>query len=229
MELIPAYVHIVFASSTLLTLVFLVLASNQSRWVWIFSASLLTIQGAIAATGFFTQTDTLPPRPFFLLLPSLLLIVLLFSTQKGRVWLDQLNPKWLTWLHVVRIPVELVLFWLCAAKVVSPLMTFEGINYDIFSGITAIAVAYFGYHKKKLNTTILLLWNFICLGLLINIVVVAVLSLPSPFQQLSFTQPNIAVLYFPFVWLPGFIVPAVLLSHLVCIRSLVRVKSKDKR
>jgi hypothetical protein len=66
-----------------------------------------------------------------------------------------------------------------------------------------------------------LVWNFICLGLLFNIVVHAVLSAPLPFQQLAFDQPNVAILYFPYVWLPAFIVPVVLLSHLVAIRKLI--------
>jgi hypothetical protein len=67
----------------------------------------------------------------------------------------------------------------------------------------------------------LLLWNFICLGLLINIVVNAVLSAPSVFQQFAFGQPNTAILYFPFVWLPCCVVPLVLLAHLTSIRKLL--------
>jgi hypothetical protein len=58
------------------------------------------------------------------------------------------------------------------------------------------------------------IWNWICLALLLNIVVRAVLSAPSPIQQFAFDQPNIAILHFPFVFLPGFIVPAVLFCHL---------------
>jgi hypothetical protein len=37
----------------------------------------------------------------------------------------------------------------------------------------------------------------------------------------AFDQPNIAVLYFPFNWLPSCIVPLVLLSHLAAIRQLL--------
>jgi hypothetical protein len=70
----------------------------------------------------------------------------------------------------------------------------------------------------------LLVWNLICLGLLINIVTIAVITAPFPFQQLAFDQPNIAVLYFPFIWLPACIVPLVLLSHLVCIKVLLSKK-----
>jgi hypothetical protein len=66
----------------------------------------------------------------------------------------------------------------------------------------------------------LLAWNFLCLGLLINIVFTALLSAPFPFQRFAFDQPNIALAYFPFTWLPCWIVPLVLLSHLVSIRKL---------
>jgi hypothetical protein len=65
-----------------------------------------------------------------------------------------------------------------------------------------------------------LLWNLVCLGLLLNIILNAVLSAPVPFQKFAFDQPNIAVLYFPFVWLPSCVVPLVLLSHLAAIRKL---------
>jgi hypothetical protein len=67
----------------------------------------------------------------------------------------------------------------------------------------------------------------ICLGLLINIVSNAILSAPFPFQQFAFDQPNIAVLYFPFIWLPCCVVPLVLLSHLAAIRQLSNYEKKD--
>jgi hypothetical protein len=54
-------------------------------------------------------------------------------------------------------------------------------------------------------------------------------SLPHfPFQQFAFDQPNIAVLYFPFIWLPSCVVPLVLLSHLAAIRQLSNYGKKTK-
>ena len=103
-------------------------------------------------------------------------------------------------------------------------MTFEGRNFDIVSGITAPIIFYFFFVKKSWRVSLLLAWNFICLGLLLNIVVNAALSAPFAFQQFAFDQPNIAVLHFPFVWLPSFIVVIVLLSHLAAIRKLVKLK-----
>jgi hypothetical protein len=103
-------------------------------------------------------------------------------------------------------------------------MTFEGRNFDILAGITAPIIAYFSLKKVKLSRNVVLVWNIICLGLLINIVVNGFLSAPSPLQQLAFDQPNIAILNFPFSWLPTFIVPLVLFGHLVSIRQLLKPK-----
>jgi hypothetical protein len=100
-------------------------------------------------------------------------------------------------------------------------MTFEGRNFDIVAGLTAPVIYYFGSVKQQIGRKVMLLWNIICLGLLFNIVVIAVLSAPFPFQQFAFDQPNIALLYFPFVWLPCCVVPLVLLSHLATIRQLI--------
>jgi len=164
----------------------------------------------------------MPPRLALAVTPMFIGIALLFITANGKVFIDKLDAKTLTFLHVIRIPVELVLFGLFLEGKIPELMTFEGRNFDIIAGITAPFVWYFGFVKNKLSTKIILIWNFICLGLLLNIVINAILSAPFPIQQFAFDQPNIAVLYFPFVWLPGCVVPLVLLSHLVVIRRLIR-------
>ncbi len=101
-------------------------------------------------------------------------------------------------------------------------MTFEGRNFDILCGLTAPLVWYFGYVRKIWERGTLIVWNIICLLLLANIVTIAVLAAPSPFQQLARDQPNIAVLHFPFVWLPCCIVPAVVLAHVVALRQLFK-------
>jgi hypothetical protein len=105
-------------------------------------------------------------------------------------------------------------------------MTFEGRNFDILSGLSAPVVYYFAFIRKQMNGKLLLIWNFICLSLLINIVFNAILSAPFTFQKFAFDQPNIAILYFPYIFLPGCIVPLVLLSHLASIRQLILGRKK---
>ena len=214
------HVYLVFILATLATVFFLYKASGNSKLVLLISLGWLALQGVVSYTGFYEKTDTFPPRFILLLMPPIAFIVRLFNTDKGRVFIDSLDTTWLTYLHIVRIPVELVLFWLFLGGYVPKLMTFEGINFDILSGVTAPLVVYFGIKKHKLKKKYLMLWNFICLGLLFNIVINAILAAPTVFQVQAFDQPNIGVFYFPFVWLPCFIVPAVLFSHLVCLKKL---------
>ena len=103
-------------------------------------------------------------------------------------------------------------------------MTFEGRNFDILSGLTAPLIYWLAFRGGKTNRPLLIVWNFFALGLLINIVTNAALSIPYQTQMLAFEQPNRAVLYFPFVWLPAVIVPIVLFCHLA---SLWQLFSKD--
>ena len=90
-----------------------------------------------------------------------------------------------------------------------------------YLGISAPIVFILLFIKKRINTRFLLLWNFICLILLGNIVIIALLSAQTPLQRLSLEQPNIGVTYFPFVWLPTVIVPIVLFAHIASIKQLL--------
>ena len=226
MENLPIYIKLIFGLTTFLTMYLFLRATPKPKTIAFFLLAWLTIQSILGLSGFYTVTDAIPPRFLFLVMPPIMITIRLFATTKGRKFIDTLDIKTLTILHTIRIPVELVLFWLFIEKTVPQLMTFEGRNLDVLSGLTAPLVYYFGFVQKKLNTKIILIWNFICLGLLFNIVINAVLSVPTPFQKFGFEQPNIALLYFPFIWLPCCIVPIVLFAHLVAIRQLLNPSQK---
>jgi hypothetical protein len=224
MENLPVYVTLLFTLTTLLAIFFLYKASAHSRTVLRLTSAWLLLQGAVALSGFYLNTQTLPPRLLLLLAPPFLLIAVLFASGRGRAWTDSLDVRWLTFLHTVRVPVEITLLLLFLYGYAPQLMTFEGRNFDIIVGLTAPLITWLGYQRKKTGTRWILYWNFMSVGLLINIVVHGILSVPTPFQQLAFDQPNTGLLHFPFVWLPGFIVPLVFFAHLVCIRQLIRQK-----
>jgi hypothetical protein len=233
MQNLPTYISLIFCVTTVATLILFFFAIKKSNsetikrkatkiiiglTIWLMLQAILSLKNV-----YNSNTNSLPPKIlFFGILPAMLTIVFLFATKKGRQFIDSLPLVNLTFLNIVRIPVEFVLFWLFLNKAVPQLMTFEGRNFDILAGITAPIIAYFGLKKKKLSRNIVLVWNIICLGLLINIVVNGFLSAPSPLQQFAFDQSNIAILNFPFTWLPTFIVPLVLFGHLVSIRQLIK-------
>ncbi len=228
MNSVPASVSFTFIATTLLTVFFFYKASRFTNATVVVLLIWLALQGVAGYNLFYTVANTFPPRFLLLILPPLLVIVVLFFTQKGRQYITSFDIKTLTILHIVRIPVELVLYGLFLYKVVPQIMTFEGRNFDVLSGVSAPVIYYFGFVKKSIGKKGLIAWNLVCLCLLINIVVNAVLSAPLPFQQFAFEQPNIAILYFPFIWLPCFVVPLVLFSHLITIYQLVKQKKTNE-
>jgi len=233
LENLPIYIPLTFGLTTLATLFLFswiiktakspIIRQNSTKII-IGLILWLIIQAVLALKNIYSSdTNSFPPKILlFGILPPLLTTIILFLTKKGCQFIDSLSLINITYLNIVRIPVEIVLFWLFMNEAIPELMTFEGRNFDIIAGITAPIFAYFGLVKRKINRKTVLIWNFICLGLLINIVVNAFFSAPSPVQKLAFEQPNLAILNFPFSWLPTFIVPIVLFGHLVSIRQLLK-------
>ena len=227
-ENLPAFIVVVFIITTLLTVGIFQNAIKRG----LFSSKMTTFlsfvlpfglffQATLAFIGFYQVTNTFPPRLFvFAILPAVLTILGLFIFSRG--FIERLPLQILTFLSIIRIPVELVLLWLYQNGQVPQLMTFEGRNFDILSGLTAPLIAWLAFRGGQINKPLLIIWNILGLLLLINIVSHAALSLPSPIQQLAFDQPNRGVLYFPFIWLPSIIVPIVLFSHLASLWQLFK-------
>jgi len=229
---LPLYLSLAFIFTTMLAFGIIVLLINTTskpvvrkniQLTTVIITVWLSIQALLSYLDVYNNSpESIPPRIIlFGVIPTILVILLFFNTRKGKLFIDRLSMQMLTYVHLIRIPVELCLYALFINGAVPELMTFEGRNLDILAGLTAPLVGFFGIGQNKMGKTSLLLWNIISLGLLANIVVSAVLSAPSPFQQFAFDQPNIAILYFPFSWLPSFIVPLVLFAHLAAIRKLI--------
>lgn len=225
MQHLPIYIYVTFIATVLLAIGLLYKASNYSKPFLIGLLSLAIIQSLLGISGFYNNPNTSTARFPLLVLPALLFLVSKFVTKNGRAFLDGLSLPTLTIFHIIRIPVELVLFWLFVQKVVPEAMTFHGRNFDILSGISAPFVYYFGFVKKKISKSVILVWNIICLALLLNVVSNAFLSLPARFQYFGFEQPNTALRYFPFVLLPACLVPLVMLATLAAIRQLLKKNS----
>jgi hypothetical protein len=183
---------------------------------WLSLQTYLTFIGTYA-----NNPNAFPPKIVLMgILPITLLILWLLIISKTRKIIDSLSIKSLTYLHLVRIPVELALYWLFLQKAIPEIMTSEGRNFDILAGLTAPIMVYL--YKKVLNPKLLIGWNIISLVLLANIVFTAIFYTETPLQKFGFEQPNVAIIHFPFSWLATFIVPAVLFSHLASLRILLK-------
>src|ERR1035438_4876567 len=144
---LPLYITIVFVLTTVLALLifhYAMLNSTSDNSVGNAKIILsilsfwLVIQAVISLNEFYARdTTSIPPRFAFAIIPPFITILILFLTKRGLVFIDNLPLLNITYLNIVRIPVEIVLYWLFLYKAVPRLMTFEGKNFDIISGITA--------------------------------------------------------------------------------------------
>jgi len=221
-ESLPLFINILFGATVVLTIIWFYVASKSKTFL-LLAIGWVLLQSVLGLSGVYQNTEAMPPRLILLgVLPAVIVIVTTFLTTQGKAYIDQIDLKTLTYFHSIRIPVEIVLALLFYQSFVSVLMTYEGTNFDLFSGISAPIVAFLAFRASRQNKKLLLGWNIVCLILLLNVVITAVFAIPSPFQKLAFDQPNVAVLYFPFNLLPTFVVPTVLFGHLVAFRQLIK-------
>jgi hypothetical protein len=155
-----------------------------------------------------------------LLIPMIAAIAWISSSAVSQV-LSNLPPADIIRLQSFRFFVEVLLWLLFTQNLLPVQMTFEGRNFDIVAGITAPIVAYLA-SRGKISRGGLIAWNVFGLCLLINIVVTAVLSTPSPWRIFMNEPANYIVTYFPISWLPGLLVPLAYYLHFLSIRQLVQ-------
>jgi hypothetical protein len=200
---------------------------NQKK---IFTRTIFSLIGwfivvaALSLSGFIQDFTSLPPKFLIVIIIPLIAIIIITFSKTLKEILGVIPPQHIIRLQVFRVFVELLLWFLFIKNVVPVQMTFEGRNFDVLAGLTSIIVAYLAY-KNHLSKTVLVIWNVLCLGLLINIVAIALLSAPTPFRVFMNEPANTIVAYFPVVLLPAFLVPLAYGLHFFSLRQLL-LKSK---
>jgi hypothetical protein len=119
-----------------------------------------------------------------------------------------------------------IILWLLYLQHRAPvIMTFEGRNVDILVGLTAIPVGYLCFVRKAWPARVALWWNLAGILILLNVVVHAQLSTPSPFRVFVTDPPLTFIAYWPYILLPGFLVPLAWLGHAASLIQLARARS----
>lgn len=181
----------------------------------------LLIWGAIVSlaslSGFLSNFEIFPLNAMPMLFIPLVTTIILLFTNDVKTLVNHLNLKVITLLHAFRILVEIVLWLLFLQNLLPEQMTFEGRNFDILAGITALIAA----HYFVTNKGWMIAWNIFGLALLINIVVIALLSMPTPFRVFHNEPANTIVTHFPYVLLPTFLVPLAYILHFLSLKKLL--------
>jgi len=191
------------------------------------SLTWIALCSGLALSGILNDFSSLPPRPFFVILPPLVLSLLItFHPTTARL-LKQIKPQYLIAFQSFRIPVEIFIWLYYLAGVVPIQMSFEGRNWDVVTGITAVLLAIWVDRQPGLPRRAIILWNLLGLGLLVNIVGVSVLSMPTPMRYFMNEPANTLVAQFPFVLLPTVLVVLAYSFHFLSLRQMALLKPQD--
>ena len=187
----------------------------------------------LSYNGLLNQFEKFPPRPALAAMIPLPIVLIIAFSRKGTQLLQSVPPQWLIWMQSFRIAVELLLLLAFLRSLLPVQMTFEGLNFDILSGILALPAGYFLSRKKSYAPQLAVAYNVIGILLLLNILVIAVLSMPTPFRYFQNEPSNTLVAQFPFILLPGILVPIAYTMHIFSLRQLLARKkipesAKDK-
>jgi hypothetical protein len=180
----------------------------------------LVLTGALAASGALARWDLLPPPVMPVIGLSLILSTTVALSSTGLLVAKSLPLALLVGFQAFRLPLELLLQQLAYDGVLPVQMTFDGMNFDIATGISAIGVALWAA-TGRLPRAVLWLWNLMGLALLVTIVTIAMLSAPIPIRVFWNEPANTIIGTFPYVWLPTVLVQAAWLGHLLVFRRLL--------
>lgn len=182
----------------------------------------VALLGGLSVEGFFADFRSLPPRILPALLLPLILGLLWLRSDRMREHLARTPFQWPIYLQSFRIVMELILWALYLQHRVPAIMTFEGRNADILVGLTAIPVGYLCFVKHAWSPRVAVWWNVGGILVLLNVVVHAQLSTPSPLRVFVTDPPVTFIAYWPYILLPGFLVPLAWLGHAISLIQLRR-------
>lgn len=198
-------------------------ATSRSRAAAKFTVALgawLAVTWLVARTGILADFS-LPPKMMLLMVVAFGLTISGAMSARALAVAEAL-PWWaLVGINAFRLPLELLMHRAVGEGVMPYQMSFTGCNYDILTGIGALGIGIWGI-RNELSRKLILAWGIGGGLLLANVVVIAVVSLPTPLRVFMNEPANVWVTTTPFVWLPAFLVQVALLTHVLVFRRLRR-------
>lgn len=176
---------------------------------------------ALAQSGVLANFSTLPPRVPLLALLAVVMGVGVSRVPAVREALVAMPGWWPVALQTFRAPLEVGLYLLFTAGLMPEQMTFAGRNFDVLVGVTAPVMASL-IARDRAPRGLQFVWHAGAIALLLNVVGLAISSVPGPLHADWPGTPLTVVAQWPYVLLPAFLVPLAALGHLAAIAQLRR-------
>jgi len=174
----------------------------------------------LSSTGIIHDFDFPPKMPLFVVVPALIIIIFLLTRTATSRLLENVPIYLLTGFQGFRIIVE-VIIWLAYLEKILPVeTTFEGYNYDVLVGLTAIPIAFYAF-RNKLSKGLLIFWNVAGLFILANTVRVFIFS--GFFPELLGLESSIGIEFLtpPLLFIAGIFMPMAVFIHALSLKKLL--------
>ncbi len=152
------------------------------------------------------------------------LALVLALSRVGSMLVLHVPIAWLLGFQAFRLPLELVLHSWYEQGTLPVQMTYAGANFDIVSGVAALAFwtwERFGTPNRQLRWILALTTNVIGSALLLNVMSVAVRSTPWPLRTYLNDPPVLLVFHTPYTWVLPVCVSGALWGHVLVFRWLL--------
>jgi hypothetical protein len=193
-------------------------AARQARLAALVALAWIVATGAAAATGVLKFQ---PPTIATVGIGVIALTIAAARHPLGRRLAAALPLSALVGFQSFRILVELLLHRAYTEGLMPVQMSYSGRNFDVVSGLTAAALALWLATGRRSGTRrIVFLWNTLGVALLANILIVAMLSTPTPLRVFDNEPANVWIRDWPWVWLPAVMVLAAIVGHVLVYQRL---------
>ena len=109
-ENLPIWVNSTFIATCVLTIILFHFSNGKPKKLTLLIIGWSIMQSILAYIGFYQNMDSIPPRFNLVLIPTTILIIYGLLPKQQKWILESRQTKISTFLHSVRIPVEIVLF-----------------------------------------------------------------------------------------------------------------------
>ena len=165
------------------------------------------------------ESFAFPPRiPALIILPVAMTMIVLTRRTPFKDLLSKLPTHYLIYIQSFRIAVELLIYGTFLSGLLPQRVTFEGINFDILVGVSALPIGYL-VQTGRIGKKGALAWNFTALSVL----ALTVYSFISTFyfSDLFRNANNFEFVQMPYILLAAILLPCAVFFHILSIRQWV--------
>ena len=211
---------IMFFSAWLIKLNTLDIKASRIRTTYvIFISAWIAYIFLLAGSGVL-GSFSLPPRvPLLVVIPAIAAIIFITSRPWFRESIQNTPVHALVYIQAFRIVVELLIYSGYRNNIYPQRTTFEGLNFDIVVGCSALLVGYLA-QRNWIGKKAILAWNFLSLTILC-LTVYSFISTYYFTDYISVTN-NMEFVRMPYLLLPAVLLPYAVFFHVASIRQMFR-------